>query len=56
MLVNKGELDHPGGPTNSDTFSLFDAFSSSDDLERYPEYSQDPPALIACVTYLSLGT
>ena len=58
-LVNQDEFDQltPEGYTN------INAFSTPDDLEGYTpiedpflKYSEDPPALIACVTHLSHRT
>jgi hypothetical protein len=55
-LITQDELGHltPDGFTNAD------ALSTPDDLESWSptedpflKYSEDPPALIACVVYLS---
>jgi len=53
-LVNQDEFEHL---TPAD-YADHDAFSTPDDLEGYPQaedrflkYSEDPPALIACVAY-----
>ena len=59
MAASKGELYHP----IPDGYISDDVFTVSDDLESYSptqdpflKYSQDPPALIACVTCLSHRT
>ena len=57
--MNQDEFEHL---TPAD-YPSSDAFSTPDDLEGYPQaedrflkYSEDPPALIACVPFFSHTT
>ena len=58
-LLDKDEFEH----VTPEDYATIDGFSTPDGVESYSpsedpflKYSEDPPALIACVAYLSHGT